>query len=61
VVLVEHNLDVIRLCDWLVDLGPGGGKDGGELLAEGPPARIVECERSHTGHWLKQGLAELAR
>jgi excinuclease ABC subunit A len=61
VVLVEHNLDVIRLCDWLVDLGPGGGGEGGELLAEGPPARIAECERSHTGHWLRELLAQSPR
>jgi excinuclease ABC subunit A len=54
VVLVEHNLDVIRLCDWLVDLGPGGGGEGGDLLAEGPPARIAECERSHTGRFLRE-------
>jgi len=54
VVLVEHNLDVIRCCDWLVDLGPGGGDAGGELVAEGPPEAIVACARSHTGRWLRE-------
>ena len=54
VVLVEHNLDVIRCCDWLVDLGPDGGAGGGELLAEGAPERIAACERSHTGRFLRE-------
>ncbi len=57
VVLVEHNLDVVRCCDWIVDLGPDGGDAGGELVAEGPPEAIAACERSHTGRWLREALA----
>ncbi|MEO5988451.1 MAG: ATP-binding cassette domain-containing protein, partial [Candidatus Eisenbacteria bacterium] len=61
VVVVEHNLDVIRCSDWLVDLGPDGGSGGGELIAEGPPETIAECERSHTGRFLKPELAAASR
>ncbi len=57
VVLVEHNLDVIRNCDWLVDLGPGGGAEGGRLIAEGPPDAIAACEASHTGRYLRAEAA----
>ena len=58
VVLVEHNLDVIRNSDWIVDLGPEGGDGGGHLVAEGPPERIAAREESWTGRFLR---AELAR
>ncbi len=61
VVLVEHNLDVIRNCDWVVDLGPGGGGAGGSLLGEGPPEDIAMIERSHTGRFLRESLAESTR
>ncbi len=53
VLVVEHNLDLIRCCDWVVDLGPGGGDAGGRLLAEGPPGIIAACEESHTGKFLR--------
>jgi excinuclease ABC subunit A len=55
VVVVEHNLDVIRNCDWVVDLGPGGGEAGGRLLAEGPPEAIAAAAESHTGRYLAEG------
>ncbi len=61
VVLVEHNLDVIRCCDWLVDLGPDGGDGGGELVAEGPPEAIAASERSHTGRFLREMPAPATR
>jgi excinuclease ABC subunit A len=61
VVLVEHNLDVIRNCDWIVDLGPDGGEGGGRLLAEGPPETIAACEGSHTGFWLRDAMVAPAR
>jgi excinuclease ABC subunit A len=60
VVLVEHNLDVIRNCDWIVDLGPGGGDEGGLRVAEGPPEAIMAVEASWTGRYLR-GDAEAAR
>ena len=51
-VLIEHNLDVIKLADWIVDLGPEGGDAGGEVVAMGRPEDVVKVEDSHTGHWL---------
>jgi excinuclease ABC subunit A len=54
VVLVEHNLDVIRNCDWIVDLGPDGGAGGGQLVAEGSPADIEAAQASWTGRFLRQ-------
>jgi excinuclease ABC subunit A len=53
VLVIEHNLDVIKTADWVIDLGPEGGEDGGEIVAEGPPERIAACERSHTGAFLR--------
>ncbi len=52
-VVIEHNLDVIRASDWILDLGPEGGEAGGELLFSGPPAEIVSSENSHTGRALR--------
>ena len=53
VIAVEHNLDVIRNSDWVVDLGPGGGEAGGRLVAEGPPELIAACPESWTGRFLR--------
>ncbi|MCQ8879179.1 excinuclease ABC subunit UvrA [Pseudoalteromonas shioyasakiensis] len=53
IVVIEHNLDVIKTADWIVDLGPEGGAGGGEILIAGTPEEVAECERSHTGHYLK--------
>jgi excinuclease ABC subunit A len=50
--LIEHNLDVIKLADWIVDLGPEGGSDGGRLVAMGRPEEVVQVPESHTGQWL---------
>ena len=50
--LIEHNLDVIKLADWIIDLGPDGGADGGKLVAMGRPEEIVEVPESYTGQWL---------
>ncbi|HEX6626808.1 MAG TPA: excinuclease ABC subunit UvrA, partial [Gemmatimonadaceae bacterium] len=52
-VLIEHNLDVIKLADWIIDLGPEGGDAGGEVVAMGRPDDVVKVEESHTGRWLK--------
>jgi excinuclease ABC subunit A len=58
VVVIEHNLDVIRCADWVVDLGPEGGERGGYLIAEGPPERVAGVEGSHTGKCLRAAIAE---
>jgi len=56
VVVIEHNLDVIKTADWVIDLGPGGGKAGGEIVAEGTPEEVVQVEQSVTGQFLKKEL-----
>ncbi len=53
-VVIEHNLDVIKTADWIVDLGPNGGEGGGEIIAEGPPEIICKNSRSYTGKYLKE-------
>nr|WP_178132431.1 MULTISPECIES: excinuclease ABC subunit UvrA [unclassified Pseudomonas] len=53
VVVIEHNLDVIKTADWLVDLGPEGGSKGGQIIASGTPEQVAEMEASHTGRFLK--------
>ena len=57
VLVIEHNLDVVACADWVVDLGPEGGDGGGEVVAVGTPEQIALCDRSHTGHYLKDVLA----
>ncbi|MFY8273770.1 excinuclease ABC subunit UvrA [Pseudoalteromonas sp. SSDWG2] len=57
IVVIEHNLDVIKTADWIVDLGPEGGSGGGEILVAGTPEDVAEHSRSHTGHYLKPLLA----
>jgi excinuclease ABC subunit A len=57
VVVIEHNLEVIKTADWLIDLGPEGGVRGGEIVAVGVPEDVVKVERSYTGHYLKPLLA----
>jgi excinuclease UvrABC ATPase subunit len=52
VILIEHHLDVIRQADWIIDLGPEGGSAGGEVLFEGPPRALRECERSITAQFI---------
>jgi excinuclease ABC subunit A len=56
VVVIEHNLDVIKCADWLIDLGPEAGDGGGQIVAQGTPEDIVSCAASHTGHALKSVL-----
>jgi excinuclease ABC subunit A len=58
VVVIEHNLDVIKTADWIVDLGPEGGAGGGRIIAEGPPEVVAQAPESHTGHYLAPVLAE---
>ena len=51
-VVIEHNLDVIKTADWVIDLGPEGGTGGGRIVAEGPPEVIAQNQSSHTGAFL---------
>jgi excinuclease ABC subunit A len=54
VIVIEHNLDVIKTADWIIDLGPEGGEDGGQILAAGTPEQVAKIDRSHTGRFLRQ-------
>ncbi len=56
VIVIEHNLDVIKTADWIIDIGPEGGDGGGQIVAEGTPEQVAECEGSHTGHYLRPML-----
>lgn len=56
VIVIEHNLDVIKTADWIIDLGPEGGDKGGTVVFAGPPEEIIKCERSYTGIYLKKHL-----
>ena len=58
VVVIEHNLDVIKCADWIIDLGPEGGDRGGLLIAEGTPEEVARIEASATGHYLARVLAQ---
>jgi excinuclease ABC subunit A len=57
VVVIEHNLDVVKTADWIVDLGPEGGDGGGEIIATGTPEQIAQMAHSHTGRYLAPILA----
>jgi excinuclease ABC subunit A len=61
VIVIEHNLDVIKNADWVVDMGPEGGNGGGRVVAEGTPEEVAEVEDSHTGRFLAPILARSAR
>ena len=56
VVVIEHNLDVIKCADWLIDLGPEGGDGGGTIVCTGTPEDVAACEASYTGQYLKKML-----
>ena len=56
--MIEHNLDVIKTADWIVDLGPEGGDGGGEIVAAGTPEELAEHSISHTGKFLKEMLTK---
>jgi excinuclease ABC subunit A len=61
VVIIEHNMDVIKSADWVIDLGPDAGDQGGRIVAQGTPEDVAACEDSHTGRALKEVLASPAR
>jgi excinuclease ABC subunit A len=56
VLVIEHQLDVVKTADWIIDLGPGGGDEGGKIVAEGPPEKIIDNPDSYTGKYLKEML-----
>ena len=56
VIVIEHNLDVIKTADWILDLGPEGGDEGGEIIAQGTPEQVAATEGSYTGQYLKKLL-----
>ena len=54
--VIEHNLDVVKTADWVIDLGPEGGHRGGKVVAQGPPERVARTKGSYTGHFLAEPL-----
>ncbi len=56
-IIIEHNLEVIKCADWMLDLGPEGGAGGGRIVAQGTPETIAEIEESYTGRYLRRMLA----
>ncbi len=61
VIVIEHNLDIVKNADYIIDLGPEGGNNGGQVIAKGTPEEIMECSRSYTGQYLKPFLSQLAK
>ena len=61
VIVIEHNLDVIKTADWIIDLGPGAATAGGRVVATGTPEQIAALEDNHTGHYLRECLIETGR
>ena len=60
VIVIEHNLDVVARADWVIDLGPGAGHDGGRVIFEGPPSELVRADGSLTGEHLRRWLQPTA-
>jgi excinuclease ABC subunit A len=61
VVIIEHNMDIINACDYIIDLGPGGGEDGGRVLFQGPIEDFENCQKSETAYYLRKHLNKLIR
>ena len=59
VLVVEHNLDVIKTADWIIDIGPEGGSGGGRVVCAGPPEEVAQCEESYTGRALKKAMGPI--
>jgi len=53
-VVIEHNLDLIKVADYIIDMGPEGGADGGQVVVAGSPEQVANCAESHTGRYLKK-------
>jgi len=56
ILIIEHNMDIIKCTDWIIDLGPDGGDFGGEIIFKGTPENLIKCEKSYTGKYLKKYL-----
>ena len=56
VLIIEHNLDVIKMADWIIDMGPEGGERGGQIVCQGTPEEVAQCAESYTGQFLKEEL-----
>ena len=61
VIVIEHNLDVIKVADYLIDMGPGGGKEGGRMIAQGTPEQVADIKESETGKFLRELLPAVNR
>jgi excinuclease ABC subunit A len=61
VLVIEHNMDLIKSCDYVIDIGPEGGDGGGEVVAKGTPEQVANVEKSHTGKYLKKALKDYRR
>ena len=61
VIIIEHNLDVIKTADWIIDIGPEGGAGGGEIIATGTPEDICKVKKSYTGQYLKPILEKSSK
>lgn len=57
VIVIEHNLDVIKTADYIIDMGPEGGDGGGTVVAQGTPEEVAECPQSYTGYYVKRVIA----
>ena len=60
-IVIEHNLDVIKQADWIIDLGPEGGEGGGRIIAEGTPTEVAKVKESFTGQYLKKVLGNAGK
>ena len=58
ILMIEHNLDLIKIADYIIDLGPEGGVEGGKIVAQGTPKQIAKCKNSYTGKYLAQIFAK---
>ena len=56
IVVIEHNMEIIKCADWIIDLGPEGGDKGGQIVFEGTPEHLAECKQSITGQYIKEKI-----
>ena len=61
VLVIEHNLDVIKRADWIIDMGPEGGDAGGQVIAAGPPEKVIKKDNSHTAEYLRPKLTRSSK